>query len=219
VSVKEQTNWATLKDSMMTVGQSMGLVIAAEQADKLIDYLSELLRWNKAYNLTAITDPHDMLVKHIFDTFAVAPYITGRTILDVGTGAGIPGLILSILFPDKQFTLLDSNGKKTRFLVNMKGKLSLPNVTIVHSRVEQFSTNEGYDQIIARAVASIADIVRACDHLLAPTGQYCLMKGHFPTEELKEIGPAFIVENVQLHVPQLQAQRHLLMMKKGKKIE
>lgn len=204
-----------MREECARVALAMNIELSATQCELLLIYLKELAHWNQAFNLTAIRDPREMLIKHIFDTFSIAHYIVREKIIDVGTGAGIPGIILSVLFPQKKMTLLDSNGKKTRFLVHIKGKLGLDNVDVVHERVEKYQPAEQFDCILARAFASVEDVIHLCEHLCGKNGQYLLMKGHFPTEEIKALGKEYSVNKIELTVPELFAERHLLVIEKG----
>ncbi|HEY0635260.1 MAG TPA: 16S rRNA (guanine(527)-N(7))-methyltransferase RsmG, partial [Gammaproteobacteria bacterium] len=156
---------------------ALGLQMPPESIDRLLDYIALLTKWNQAYNLTAVRDPGEMVTRHLLDSLAVAPHLTGTRIIDVGTGAGLPGIPLAILFPDRHFVLLDSNGKKTRFLVQAKASLGLDNVTVVHSRVEEYRPLEPFDTVIARAFAALTEIVSLCEHLIATGGEVLAMKG------------------------------------------
>jgi 16S rRNA (guanine527-N7)-methyltransferase len=190
--------------------RALGLVVAPQVQQKLLDYLALLVKWNQAYNLTAVRDPGEMVTRHLLDSLTVAPHLTGQRIIDVGTGAGLPGIPLSLLFPERQFVLLDSNGKKTRFLVQAKASLGLDNVTVVHSRVEEYRPSEPFDTVIARAFAALADILALCHHLLAPSGSILAMKGGASEAETVPAG-FHLAEIVTLKVPGLtHEQRHLI---------
>ncbi len=152
----------------------------------LFQYLELLDKWNKVYNLTAIRDKTDRVIKHILDSLYIHPYVTGDKILDVGSGAGLPGIPLAILFPNKSFTLLDSNGKKTRFLNEVKRALHLSNVTIINERVEAY-TDGLFDTITNRAYGSILDTIQTTKHLLSDNGQWLLMKGQKIEETLESL--------------------------------
>ncbi|MDF3055751.1 MAG: rRNA ((527)-N(7))-methyltransferase RsmG [Gammaproteobacteria bacterium] len=187
---------------------ALSLDISNDSQQKLIDYLALLSRWNQAFNLTAIRDPEEMLIKHIVDSLAVAPYVKGARLIDVGSGAGLPGLVLALISPDQQWTLLDSNGKKTRFLLQAKAVLGLQNVTVVHSRVEEFRPAHCFDGVIARAWASIHDMLAATKHLYCEKAMLWAMKGVYPEEELSTIDHPYTVH--RLVVPRLNEQRHLV---------
>ncbi len=180
--------------------------------DGLITYVQLLARWNKAYNLTAVRDPLEMVSRHLLDSLAVVPHFHAKRIIDVGTGGGVPGIPLALVFPDREFVLLDSNSKKTRFLVQARAALGLQNVTVVHSRVEDYLPEQRFDAVITRAFASVADILTGSRHLLEPGGEFLAMKGLVPADELANLPAGFQLEEViALKVPGLeQEQRHLL---------
>jgi len=191
----------------------MGVDYTSLQRDQLLAYLKLLISWNKAYNLTAIRDPAQMIALHLLDSLTVLPHVTGEHLIDVGTGAGLPGIPLAIMYPDKQFTLLDSNGKKTRFLFQVRCHLGLTNVTEIQSRVEQHQPRECYDAVLSRAFTSIADMVDKCHHLLAAQGVFLAMKGKFPQSELSEVAKDYKVETSHtLQVPGVEGERHLIVI-------
>lgn len=191
----------------------MGVDYTSLQRDQLLAYLELLISWNKAYNLTAIRDPAQMIALHLLDSLTVLPHVTGEHLIDVGTGAGLPGIPLAIMYPDKQFTLLDSNGKKTRFLFQVRCHLGLTNVVEIQSRVEQHQPRECYDAVLSRAFTSIADMVDKCHHLLAAQGVFLAMKGKFPQSELSEVAKDYKVETSHtLQVPGVEGERHLIVI-------
>ena len=180
---------------------------------KIDQYIQLLLRWNRAYNLTAITDLDQIKTHHIADSLSVEPFLDEpqvQHVLDVGTGAGLPGIPLAISLPKLLFTLLDSNSKKTRFLTQVVAELGLTNVQVVHSRVENYQTSQRFDVIISRAVCSVDEFIRQTHHLLKPDGRFLAMKGRYPTEELAELTQA--AEVLKLDVPGLSAERHLVIV-------
>ena len=191
--------------------RQLGLALEPEQLQCLLDYIELLVRWNQAYNLTAIRDPKQMLVRHLLDSLAIAPYLHGQRFMDVGTGAGLPGVPLAVLYPLREFHLLDSNGKKTRFLFQVKTALGLDNMTVHQARVESFQDEQGFDAVLTRAFASLPDMVGGCQHLLPESGVFLAMKGAFPREELDTIRSVCEVSAVHaLEVPGLEEQRHLV---------
>lgn len=191
------------------------LQLSEQQLQQLVQYVQLLDKWNSAYNLTSVRDPMEMLVKHIMDSLAVAPFIKGQRIIDVGTGPGLPGIPLAICFPDKEFTLLDSLGKRIRFLNQVKLQLGLKNVTPVQSRVEEHQPDPGYDVVLSRAFASLSDMIGWCAHLPANNGQFLAMKGAQAAEEIAAL-PDFVkvVANETLFVPELTGQRFLVIVEK-----
>jgi 16S rRNA (guanine527-N7)-methyltransferase len=179
----------------------------------LMTFVEQLLKWNKAYNLTAITEQAAVLTKHIDDSLAINPYLHGDRILDVGTGAGFPGIPLAISNPDKQFILLDSNGKKIRFIKQMIQVLSLPNVIAQQVRVEEWQDEDGFSTIVTRAFAAICDMLSGTQHLLAKDGIFLAMKGHVTDEELAKIPAEFLVSAIYpIQVPQLDAERNIVLI-------
>lgn len=185
--------------------------LSNDQIILLERYLLLLQKWNRAYNLTSITDPKEMVIKHILDSLSVGAYLQGDQVIDVGAGAGLPGIPLAIFYPNKQLTLLDSNGKKTRFLAQAKAELQLNNVNVVHSRVEAFSPEQCFDTVISRAFATISDMLLWTKHLCCPKGVFLAMKGAYPTDEINKIGDQFLIKDViRLEVPDLNAERHLV---------
>ncbi len=190
--------------------QQLGLSLSEQQQTQLLQYVALLHKWNAAYNLTAIRDPEEMLVKHVFDALSVQSHLpsSGRWI-DVGSGGGIPGLILAIADPNRTWTLLDSNGKKTRFLTQAVLGLQLGDrVSVVHSRAEQHQAD--YDGVIARAVTEISDFIGFTDHLRVDSGSWWLMKGVYPQAEIDAMPQQIQAETIQLSVPQLDAERWLV---------
>lgn len=162
--------------------------------EPLFSYLLLLKKWNAAYNLTAIRDLESMVSKHILDSLAISPWIKDGTILDVGTGAGLPGIPLAITHPERQFVLLDSNGKKTRFLNEVKRQLNLKNLEIVEFRVENYHPSQGFDTVISRAFSSLEQMIQWTQHLIAKNGIWLAMKGRYPDTELNVLHQKYRVE-------------------------
>lgn len=207
---------AHLKSQLVAGITSLQIDANEEQIEKLLHYLSLLDKWNKVYNLTAIRNPEEMLVKHLLDSLAIVSHIEGDNIIDVGTGGGLPGIPLAIMFPEKQVTLLDSNSKKTRFLVQAKAELDLVNVRVVHSRVEEHQPEQGYDAVVSRAFASLQDMLHWTQHLTNENGAWWAMKAQKEFEDLAELPKMFKVELiVDLHVPGLDADRILIKVVKS----
>jgi 16S rRNA (guanine527-N7)-methyltransferase len=191
------------------------LVITSAQEQQLIALVAMLHKWNKAYNLTSVRDPQEMLVRHILDSLVVSPYLHGDHIIDVGTGPGLPGLPLAICNPDKQFVLLDSLGKRINFIRQVIHELKLTNVTPVLARVQDYQPNQGFSSVISRAFASLADMLSWCHHLPSADGRFIALKGQPTEEELATVALPYTVKGVYaLHVPELNAARHVVEIQK-----
>jgi 16S rRNA (guanine527-N7)-methyltransferase len=188
----------------------LGLTVSAEQQQKLLDYVALLHKWNKTYNLTAIRDPQQMVSHHLLDSLAITPYLWSGRWLDVGCGAGLPGVVMAIAQPDWQLTLLDSNSKKTGFVQQAVIELGLKNVSVKCARIEDFQSVEKFDGIVSRAFTELGDFLRVTHHLLTPTGRWAAMKG-FAEKELASMSEDCMVERViTLNVPRLVAARSLV---------
>jgi len=181
--------------------------------DQLLRYLDLLVRWNSAYNLTAVRDPDDMVSRHLLDSLAVLPFVGDGPLLDAGTGAGLPGIPLAILRPQLKVTLLDSAGKKVRFLRQVKRELQLDNIHPVQARLEDFSPEQPFGAVISRAFSDLAAFAVAARHLLGPGSKLLAMKGRYPEAELKDLPDWIGVERIEvLSPPGLHEQRHLVIM-------
>ncbi len=204
-----------LRQQLETGIGRLGLSLSEHQLQQLLDYLGLLGKWNRAYNLTAVRDPAEMVSRHLLDSLSVVPFATGRRVIDVGTGPGLPGIPLAICYPQHAFTLLDSNGKKTRFLTQARMELGLQNVTVVNGRVEAHQPAEPYDQVISRAFSALQDMLAWTAHLCRPEGEFLAMKGLYPDDEVAALDPAFqVTASHALAVPGSEGQRHLLIIKK-----
>lgn len=185
-----------------------------QQKQQLVDFVKLLDKWNKAYNLTSVRNPDEMLVKHILDSLVVGEHLQGSNFIDVGTGPGLPGIPLAIAYPDKQFVLLDSLGKRITFIKNAVRELGLSNVTPVLSRVEEYQGQQ-FDGVLSRAFASLNDMVDWCYHLPNETGNFYALKGIYQESEVAEIRqPIELVDVIELSVPELVGERHLVVLKK-----
>ncbi|MDN0086960.1 16S rRNA (guanine(527)-N(7))-methyltransferase RsmG [Yersinia nurmii] len=195
--------------------KSAGISLPDQQKQQLIGYVELLHKWNKAYNLTSVRDPEQMLVRHILDSIVVNPHLQGQRFIDVGTGPGLPGIPLAIVRPDSHFTLLDSLGKRVRFLRQVQHELGLTNIEPVQRRVEDFSGEPGFDGVISRAFASLDDMLSWCHHLPAkPEGRFYALKGVRPDDELSTLPQGIELESViRLQVPELDGERHLVILK------
>ena len=190
----------------------MGLDVSPERQAKLLDYLALLHKWNGVYNLTAIRQPEQMVSNHLLDSLAVLPYLWPQRWLDVGCGAGLPGIVLAVMRPEWSFTLLDSNSKKIGFVQQAVIELGLCNVEVRCERVEQWQAEQKFDGIISRAFAEATDFVTLTRHLLAEGGRWAAMKG-VPEQELARLPDGVVVEKViTLQVPELEAARSLVVL-------
>lgn len=187
----------------------LGLTLSAQQQRTLLLYLDQLLLWNKAYNLTAITDPVEALIKHIIDCLAIITHLPPGSLLDIGTGAGLPAVIIAICQPERQCTALDSNQKKIRFIKQISSELGLTNMQPIASRIEAHEAS--YEVVTSRAFASLIDFVEVAQPRLADNGYLCAMKGKAPSdEELQALSDAWQIRTIALKVPRLQDSRHLI---------
>jgi len=203
-----------LADNLHVGLAEMGLVLPPERVLSLLNYLELLAKWNKIYNLTAIREPERMLSQHLLDSLAVVPYVKGVSILDVGSGGGLPGIPLAIVLPEKIFTLLDSNHKKATFLKQACIELRLPNVTVACERVESWQPKHNFEIIISRAFSDLALFAKLAGRLCAPNGVMLAMKGIEPHEEALQLPANVTVEQIiPLKVPMLDAERHLVVMR------
>ncbi len=211
------------ENALKAAANSYDLPLDDQKIHDLLVYLSLFIKWNKAYNLSAIRSPEDMLNKHLLDSLSVVAEIhrhmtkspNHSRFIDVGTGGGLPGIPLAIVLPKAKVHLLDSAGKKTRFLFQVKQSLSLDNVEIHNLRVENYLPNTLFDGVISRAFASLADMTRLCGHLLDEEGLFWAMKGVFPRDELSELEKHYKVEShISLEVPGVIGERCLIVLKK-----
>jgi 16S rRNA (guanine527-N7)-methyltransferase len=204
---------ASLAESLRAgLAQLPGQALDAAQVAQLLAYLDQLARWNRTYNLTAVRDPAEMVTRHILDSLTVLPWIPGGRLLDAGTGAGLPGIPLAIALPELRVTLLDSAGKKVRFLRHVCRELPLGNAEPLQARLETYAAEAPYDAIVSRAFASLAAFASAARHL-AGAAPLLAMKGRYPEEELAALPDWVRLQSVEaLAVPGLQEQRHLVIM-------
>lgn len=190
----------------------MGLVLDEPVLRTLMAYLAGLVKWNQAFNLTAIRDPLEMVDKHLLDSLSILPHVGEGALIDIGTGAGLPGFIIALVRPELPVSLLDSNGKKTRFLKQMAAELGATNVTVITGRCEEHDGQ--YAQITSRAFASLADMVNGTAQLLAPGGCWLAMKGHVPLDEIAALPTGVALEKTPvLRVPFAADARHLIVLR------
>jgi 16S rRNA (guanine527-N7)-methyltransferase len=202
----------TLATSLDAGLMEMALDLPVQAKAALLAYLSLLLKWNKTYNLTAIHEPERMMTHHILDSLALTPHIEPGRLLDVGSGAGLPGIPLAIARPDLQVTVMDASQKKCGFMQQAVIELKLSNANVVHARVEAYQTPKKFNQIISRAFSELSDFVRLSEHLLAPGGHWLAMKGILPQAEIAQLKAAHVLRALPLWVPGLDAERSLIIM-------
>jgi 16S rRNA (guanine527-N7)-methyltransferase len=188
--------------------QALNLALNAQQVDQLLGFIKLIEKWNKSYNLTAIRGREDMVRLHLLDSLAIASYIEGNRVIDIGTGAGLPGIPLAIRLPETEFTLLDSNAKKTRFVQQAIVELKLKNATVFHSRAEHYQPGLPFNTVITRAFASLSDIVKLTAHLLGKDGVLLAMKGQNPEAELAQVTSKTTL--IPVKVPGIDAERCLV---------
>ena len=191
----------------------MRLGVSQDMQDKLLAYLNLLQKWNKVYNITAVRDPLEMVTLHLLDSLSMLPYVNTKNLLDVGSGGGLPGIVLAICKPDLQVTTIDTVQKKAIFMRQVKGELGLDNLTVVHARVESYKPIEPFGVIISRAFSELSLFVKLTKHLLADQGQWFAMKGQVPHEELNGL-EVKLNKIVPLNVAGLEAERHLLVLER-----
>ena len=203
---------ADLKSRLEAGAQVLGLSLSANQSEQLLRFLSLLVKWNKAYNLTALEDPMEMVERHLLDSLSVLEYLQGSHILDMGTGPGLPGIPLALLCPQTHFVLLDSNSKKIRFVRQAMLELRLENISPVHARVEQYLPDRPFDTLIARAFTALPRMLELTSGLRVPNGCLLAMKGAVPVVELEQLPGEMEVRVIPLRVPFSQAQRHMIII-------
>lgn len=186
----------------------MNVQVSQEAQQQLLAYVQLLHKWNKVYNLTAVRDPQEMITLHLLDSLSVLPYVNRKSLLDVGSGGGLPGIVMAICQPDLQVTTIDTVQKKAIFMRQVKGELGLANLQVVHARVEQYKA-EPFEQIISRAFSELALFVKLTRHLLAKDGEWLAMKGLNPVQEIESLGMQ-AKSIIPLKVANLEAERHLL---------
>jgi 16S rRNA (guanine527-N7)-methyltransferase len=186
----------------------LGLILSEDKVQQLLDFVLLMEKWNKAYNLTAIRNRAEMVQLHLLDSLTVLPYIKAKRVIDIGTGAGLPGIPLAICMTDVEFTLLDSNAKKTRFVQQAVLELKLKNVAVCHSRVQAYRPQQAFDVVLTRAFARIEEIIALIKHLLDKDGVLLAMKGQMPDEELESINAKVSV--IPVHLPGVDAKRCLV---------
>lgn len=208
----------SLRQQLESLIAQTDLQVSNTQVEQLVGYVEMLNKWNKAYNLTSVRNPSDMLVKHIMDSIVVSSHLQGSRFIDVGTGPGLPGIPLAIMNPECEFVLLDSLGKRIRFIKQVLHELKITNVEPVQSRVEEFQPEQGFDMVLSRAFASMNDMVSWCRHLPKPEqGVFLALKGQVSEQEIEEL-PAWcsVIQVKALTVPELEGERHLVILQDRK---
>jgi 16S rRNA (guanine527-N7)-methyltransferase len=202
---------ATLAETLEAGAGRLGLAPSHTQRDAMLTLLAELGEWNSRFNLTAIRDPQEMVPRHLLDSLTLQPWLHGTRIADVGTGAGFPGLPLAIMNPARQFTLIESVGKKARFVAHVAARLGLANVEVVNARAETLRPAAPFDTVVCRAVGKVAELVRVAGHLCGPGGRLLAMKGRNPRDELGRLPRGWRLVAVHpVEVPGLDAARHVV---------
>ena len=200
---------------LTTALQQNNLQLTDQQISQLITYLDLLQKWNRVFNLTAITDPKEMIYLHLMDCLLVSPFITSQNCLDIGSGAGLPGIPLAITHPEQHWTLLDKNIKKTQFLTQVVAELSLNNINIIHDRVENLQKQK-FDSITCRAFGTLALFANSTRHLLNTEGRLIAMKGKYPSDELNDLPADFKLDKIsKLDIKGMQLERHIVVLKKA----
>lgn len=191
--------------------QEMGLPCPDGAVSKLMAYLKLLEKWNASFNLSGVSDMETMVSRHLLDSLALSPYLEGELFVDVGSGAGLPGIPLAILNPDKQFVLIDSNGKKTRFLFQAKIELGLNNISVENCRVEHYQSQQQIDMVMCRAFSTLEDIVTRLQPIFSSKCKLLAMKGHYPEDEISQLPDGFeVTHTIKLKIPGSDSQRHLI---------
>lgn len=212
INVKLQPQYLKLQPQLQQALSELKLQLSDEQQLQLLYYLQQLLFWNKAYNLTAIKDDQQALIKHIFDSLSIVPFLPAGDLLDIGTGAGLPAVIVAICQPQRAVTALDSNQKKIRFIKQVASELGLKNLTPVASRIEAHAGT--YQVITSRAFASLVDFVTHSQSKLADNGIICAMKGVEPVDEIRALQNEWQINTQVLTVPELYESRHLIYLQR-----
>lgn len=196
--------------------EQLGIACGTANISRLLGYTGLLLKWNSSFNLVAASDTGSMVSRHLLDSLAVHSFLEGETIVDAGSGAGLPGVPLAIVNPDKQFILVDSNGKKTRFLFQAKTAMGLGNIRIENCRIEHYQSHEHIDIVLCRAFASLKEVLARAQHLLSEKGWLLAMKGRFPRQEIAQLPEGFKVTLAKrLTVPGSDSERHLVRVERG----
>jgi len=210
------TDWGQCATNLDAGVRALGLRLPRPARATMIDYLRELVTWNATYNLTAVREPGAMVARHLLDSLAVLPFVSGARIADVGSGAGLPGVVLAIARPRLDVTLIESSRKKAAFLRHVRRRLTLNNISVVQQRVETWAPDVRFDSVICRAFSNAEQTLRLAGHLVAPGGRFLLMKGRHPAAELAELPLDFrVVDTQALAVPGVDGERHVSILEPG----
>lgn len=204
-----------MKSQLKKILSRNAIFLPDEKIEQFVHYLDLIKTWNRVFNLTAITNINDMIDLHLVDCLKVAPYVRGPHCLDVGSGAGFPGIPLAILNPENQWLLVDKNSKKTRFLTQVIAELALKQVKVMHIRSEDLAAPYRFDSILSRAFGSLKTMVTLTSHLLAVNGQYLAMKGKLPKEELADLPDDIQPEVIPMAIDGRNIERHLIILKRN----
>ena len=203
-----------MKSMLQTALRENQLVLSDQAVDQLIHYLQMIPTWNRVFNLTSITEPREMVYLHIIDSLLTAPFVSGSRCLDVGSGAGLPGIPLAVINPEQQWLLLDKNNKKTRFMTQAIAELGLKNARAIHTRAEDFIPDDCFDSILSRAYATLALFIKTTRHLICKNGTFIALKGKYPQDEITELaGLAGEVRVTPVTMHGMTLDRHIVCMK------
>ena len=202
------------KKILLSGCEKLAINLSLKDSDRLLQYLNLMQKWNRTHNLTALPTVDEMVIKHLLDSLSIESFLPGGTVLDIGSGAGLPGVPLAVVRPNQRFTLVDASFKRVAFLREVKRRLKLTNIDVIHARVEQLPS-QAFEAITSRAFSSLPEMLDVTKHLLSNKGIWMAMKGQNPVSELSNLKDGFLVEAVDvLHVPGLDAERHLVRISK-----
>ena len=201
----------SIENELLQGMQELGLPHHEAVVPALMAYLKLLEKWNARYNLSGVSDIQLMVSRHLLDSLALSPYLSGELFVDIGSGAGLPGIPLAILNPDKNFVLIDSNGKKTRFLFQVKVELGLSNISVENCRVEHYQSQQQIDMVMCRAFSTLEDVVTRLQPIFSSKCKLLAMKGHYPEQEVSQLPEGFeVTRTIKLNIPGSDSQRHLI---------
>jgi len=207
---------AELRNKLIHGSRQLGIDLSEAQSSALLKFIRLLAKWNRTYNLTAVDDVSQMLSHHLLDSLAIAPYLTASRAIDVGAGAGLPGIPLAIYFPQKEFVLLDKNGKKTRFMRQVQYAIGLTNITVIQQRTELYRPESCFAAVITRALTTLPKMLHMTADLCCNDGQFFALKGRYPQAEIAAVPKDYRIEAVhRLQIPFLDGERHLVIIGRG----